>query len=108
MSKPEATIRVNVDPTNPGQFFACCGLLELADRLWPAAAGSFAGREFHIACGGTLTGLISQLSRAQISSSLSTSQLKRLGTLLSKAKDKLTAVDLEEKTRLQELWKLER
>ncbi|TWW08183.1 hypothetical protein E3A20_26890, partial [Planctomyces bekefii] len=24
---------VNVDPTNPGQFFACCGLLELADRL---------------------------------------------------------------------------
>jgi CRISPR-associated protein Csx14 len=23
--------------TNPGQFFACCGLLELADRLWPGA-----------------------------------------------------------------------
>ncbi len=30
-------IRINVDPTNPGQFFACCGLLELADRLWPGA-----------------------------------------------------------------------
>jgi CRISPR-associated protein Csx14 len=26
------TIRVNVDVTNPGQFFACCGLLELAHR----------------------------------------------------------------------------
>ena len=36
-------IRVNVDPTNPGQFFACCGLLELADRLWPGAEGWFAG-----------------------------------------------------------------
>ncbi len=37
-------------PTNPGQFFACCGLLELADRLWPGAevglhqmGGSFIG-----------------------------------------------------------------
>src|SRR5262249_45500109 len=26
---PEPTIRVAVDPANPGQFFACCGLLEL-------------------------------------------------------------------------------
>jgi CRISPR-associated protein Csb3 len=28
-----ATISVRVDPANPGQFFACCGLLELADRF---------------------------------------------------------------------------
>lgn len=26
-------IRINVDVTNPGQFFACCGLLELASRI---------------------------------------------------------------------------
>ena len=26
-----------VDLTNPGQFFACCGVLELAARLWPGA-----------------------------------------------------------------------
>jgi CRISPR-associated endonuclease/helicase Cas3 len=47
---PEPTIRVAVDLTNPGQFFACCGLLELADRLWPGAAGWFSesGREFCI------------------------------------------------------------
>ena len=32
VSNTKPTIRVNVDPTNPGQFFACCGLLELADR----------------------------------------------------------------------------
>jgi hypothetical protein len=37
MSDPEPTITINVDVTNPGQFFACCGLLELADRLWPGA-----------------------------------------------------------------------
>lgn len=35
MNNPEPTIRINVDLSNPGQFFACCGLFELADRLWP-------------------------------------------------------------------------
>ncbi len=39
--KPEPAIRVHVDQTNPGQFFACCGLLELADRLWKGAEGWF-------------------------------------------------------------------
>ncbi len=31
--EPPATITVPVDPYNPGEFFACCGLLELAHRL---------------------------------------------------------------------------
>lgn len=35
------SIRIHVDPTNSGQFFACCGLLELADRLWGFAEGWF-------------------------------------------------------------------
>jgi len=30
---PDAAINVPVDVRNPGQFFACCGLLELAARL---------------------------------------------------------------------------
>jgi len=46
MSNPEPSIRVKVDVTNPGQFFACCGLLELADRLWPGAEGWFEGAHF--------------------------------------------------------------
>lgn len=33
--------RISVDPANPGQFFACCGLLELASRLWAGAEGCF-------------------------------------------------------------------
>ena len=48
MTNPEPSIQVAVDPTNPGQFFACCGLLELADRLWPGAEGWFAGGWFQI------------------------------------------------------------
>jgi len=42
MNNPSETVfRLRVDPTNPGQFFACCGLLELADRLWGGAEGWF-------------------------------------------------------------------
>lgn len=44
----EATIRVRVDSTNPGQFFACCGLLELTDRLLRGAEGWFEGQAFFI------------------------------------------------------------
>ena len=58
MSQPTPSIRINVDVTNPGQFFACCGLLELADRLWPGAEGWFEGKEFCIVCGGTLRDLL--------------------------------------------------
>src|SRR5579883_684412 len=41
-------IRVRFQPTNPGQFFACCGLLELADRLWDGAEGWFEERTFRL------------------------------------------------------------
>lgn len=48
------TIRIPVDVTNPGQFFACCGLLELAARLWPGTTvwpgttGRFKDNHFEI------------------------------------------------------------
>lgn len=59
MSEP--TITVAVDVTNPGQFFACCGLLELADRLWPGAEGWFADGQVHIACDGLLDDVLQAL-----------------------------------------------
>ncbi len=36
MSAPGG-MSIPVDLLNPGQFFACCGLFELADRRWPDA-----------------------------------------------------------------------
>jgi CRISPR-associated protein Csb3 len=45
----DSGIRVAVDPTNPGQFFACGGLLELADRLWPMTVAWFEDGEFALA-----------------------------------------------------------
>lgn len=48
MSDKNANITIPVDLTNPGQFFACCGLLELADRLWPGAEGWLGRPEFFV------------------------------------------------------------
>lgn len=58
---PTPAISVRVDPINPGQFFACCGLLEIADRLWDGAEGWFEGGEFHVACAGRLADLLQAL-----------------------------------------------
>lgn len=40
------TIGIPVDVTNPGQFFACCGLLELAARLWEGTVAAFHADRF--------------------------------------------------------------
>jgi CRISPR-associated protein Csx14 len=66
MSNPEPTIRINVDITNPGHFFACCGLLELADRLWPGAEGWFENSTFQIAANGNLSDLVRAVSTARL------------------------------------------
>ena len=56
-----ASICVPVDVTNPGQFFACCGLFELADRLWPGAEAWFEGEaaqsQFQIVASKSRSGL---------------------------------------------------
>jgi hypothetical protein len=68
MTNADPSITVAVDPTNPGQFFACCGLLELADRLWPGAEGWFSedGREFNVVCDGSLGELIQAIAEAEL------------------------------------------
>lgn len=67
MTGQKTIIQVNVDPTNPGQFFACCGLLELADRLWGEAKGWFEQQQFCISTGGELSDLIRAFTQAHMS-----------------------------------------
>lgn len=43
------TIRIPVDVTNPGQFFACCGLLELAGRWYRDVLACFNSDMFELA-----------------------------------------------------------
>ncbi len=57
-------IRLPVDVTNPGQVFACCGLLEIAGRQWPGAEGCFEGGLFRITGGGSLPDLLSTIINA--------------------------------------------
>ena len=66
MSNAEPSIRINVDPTNPGQFFGCAGLLELADRLWGEALGWFVRGAFCISAGAKLPDLIRTLSQVDL------------------------------------------
>jgi CRISPR-associated protein Csb3 len=115
MSNPEPSIRINVDVTNPGQFFACCGLLELADRLWHGARGAFStsGSEFVIgraseSCDGDARELLSSLASCPITSTMSEEQLSRLKSLLNQKKTTLTQQDLNDKLLLSELWNRER
>ncbi|PYP84344.1 MAG: hypothetical protein DMF61_20070 [Blastocatellia bacterium AA13] len=49
MTNTEPIIRINVDVTNPGQFFACCGLLELASRIDQYAMAHFENGQFWVA-----------------------------------------------------------
>ena len=99
MIDPEASIAVAVDPTNPGQFFACCGLLELADRLWPGAEGWFAdgGREFRIACGGELRELLDALDGCRLTNAMTEAQHARFAEITAmKVKERKSTPGVEE------------
>ncbi|MCC7409727.1 MAG: type I-U CRISPR-associated protein Cas8c [Phycisphaeraceae bacterium] len=88
MSHPEPSIRVNVDVTNPGQFFACCGLLELADRLWPGAEGWFDGNCFHITGSSecSLGSLLDNLAASTVANTMTPTQNARLEALAGMTK----------------------
>lgn len=44
-------ILLDVDLTNPGQFFGCCGVFELAQRMWPRATAHFESMQFIVSDG---------------------------------------------------------
>jgi len=131
MNNPKPTIRINVDVTNPGQFFACCGLLELADRLWPGAEGWFEVAN-HSFCLHFFTEhaietphiLLQRLIKCNVTNTMTTAQVHRrdeLTTLLQEARKKVKeagdkpTVELEkrlkklkdEKNVLDGLWREE-
>jgi CRISPR-associated protein Csb3 len=81
MSDPNITIPV--DLTNPGQFFACCGLLELASRLDESAEGSFEHGEFRLRFSSSFGGLLDALRKATVANTMSAAQSRRLEELSS-------------------------
>jgi CRISPR-associated protein Csb3 len=96
-------IRIPVDLTNPGQFFACCGLLELADRLWLGAEGWFESDQFciNVAGVGSLQSLLSLLQESAVSNTMTAAQSSRLGELVSmkkKEREGQPGLEVEKKT----------
>ena len=88
----DANITIPVDLTNPGQFFACCGLLELADRLWPGAEGWFEGDAFFITTiGGPLESIIAALQACTVANTMTPAQLARLEALSGMSKKERAA-----------------
>ena len=107
-------IRVNVDPTNPGQFFACCGLLELADRLWPASEGWFEKEYFFLHTNesvenATALSLFNQLKGCALGNTMTAQQitrLKELSAMKGSMRSKSPGLD-EEKAFLEKLLREE-
>jgi CRISPR-associated protein Csb3 len=58
-------ICLDVDLTNPGQFFGCCGVFELAQRLWPCATAHFEGAHF-VVSDGDLKELVTKTAQAPL------------------------------------------
>lgn len=66
MTLNSPSIKINLDLTNPGHYFACMGLLELADRLWGEAHGWFVENCFLVATGGDLSDLLNALRTTEL------------------------------------------
>lgn len=109
----EPTIGVRVEPTNPGEFFACCGLLELADRLWRGVEGWFDGRGHFLlrpahampSFGGSA--LIEAVARCGLGNAMTESELKRredLSAMPKKHREAVGSLEVEKKA-LDALWR---
>jgi CRISPR-associated protein Csb3 len=94
MSAPFSNIAIPVDLANPGQFFACCGLLELADRLWSGAEGRFDRGHFLIVapheC--SLRALLDKLAESTVANTMTPAQSARLEELSSMKKQQREAI----------------
>lgn len=102
-----AEISVAVDLANPGQYFACCGLLELAHRMWPGAEGWFEGGSFYLRGTGRASQLLEALWHCDIANTMTEDQRRRraeLAQIGQKAVKGDPALE-EEKKDLDGLWR---
>jgi CRISPR-associated protein Csb3 len=111
MSEPTTAIRINVNPCNPGQFFACCGLLELANRLWGGAEGWFAegGRVFCLlpveaSPDASASQFIESLAKCRLTSTMSAEEVARLQSFRERPKGKAKKPKLGEEQKKEKKW----
>lgn len=107
---PEPTIRINVNVTNPGQFFACCGLLELADRLWNGAEGWFDESllYFNISTANeiaTASKLLQALIKCALRNTMCDSDIKKYEFLKSLSTKQRSKEQAEQRKEYDKLWR---
>jgi CRISPR-associated protein Csb3 len=96
-----------VDLANPGQYFACCGLLELTNRIWPEAEGWFADGYFRLRRVGNAAEFLRELGKCEIANTMTAEQKRRreeLGAMGQKVVKANPALELEKKV-LDGLWR---
>lgn len=86
-------INVSVDLTNPGQFFACCGLLELASRMDAQAEAWFANGQFKLCASLLLRDVIEHLHRTTIENTMAQGQKARLDELSAMTKKRRESIE---------------
>lgn len=102
---PTPDVSVPVDLSNPGQYFACCGLFEIADRQSSGVMAWFSDGAFHLAYEGQATrptpkNLFESLKSCRIESKLKdqdAEEYQRLNGMKSKE------LSSQEKARKKEL-----
>lgn len=101
MTHPKPTITVPVDVSNPGQFFACCGLLELATRADARAEAWFSDGYFNVSAGVSLDDVLRRLRGAVVDNTMTPTQKARLDELSAMPKrqrESMEGVDEEKKS----------
>lgn len=100
-------ITLNVDIANPGQFFACCGLLELADKIWPGVEGWFEDTSFQLKSVADeavdLSVLLDAILSCEITNTMELDQWGRYNILTEKKTSEFSKLEKEEKKQLDKL-----
>lgn len=110
MSNPTPNITIPVDLTNPGQFFACCGLLELASRIDRDAEAWFEDGAFCIEGTKSLTfgALCKSVCDCRVFNTMSAAQNARLNSLAAmRKKDREKVPGLEDEKKALEALRRE-
>jgi CRISPR-associated protein Csb3 len=109
----EPLICLRVDPANPGQFMACCGLLELTDRMWLGSEGWFdpLGTRFYVhptaaSAQADQRSIVNALAGCSLKNTMTDGELRRRDKLASMTKKALKQAGLEsEKRVLDRRWR---